>query len=112
MGQPTCPECGAGPLVRGTFCRDCGWDGEVMDRVDDRADDGYLDGVDLPQGYGGGEDDFDYEAVLRREGLLGGDGDEPARRPPDVVSGAATVHLLVAGVVLAFVVIVALLSFR
>jgi hypothetical protein len=111
MGQPTCPECGAGPLVRGTFCRDCGWDGEVMDR----ADDAYLEGVDLPQGYGGDDDGFDYEAVLRREGLLGGGGgggDDAPRRPPDVVNGAATVHLLVAGVVLAFVVIVALLSFR
>lgn len=103
----TCPECGAGPLVRGTFCRECGWDGEVMER----ADDGYLDGVDLPQGYGDDDQEgFDYEAVLRREGLLGGD--DPARRTPASVSGAATVHLLVAGVVIAFVVVVALLSLR
>lgn len=94
--------------MRGTFCRECGWDGEVMERTDEA----YLDGVDLPQGYGDDDaDGFDYEAVLRREGLLGGD-DEPGRAPPEHMSGAAAVHLLVAGIVVAFVVIVALLSLR
>lgn len=109
-GEPTCPEC-EGPLVRGTFCRACGWDGEVMERADDR----YLDGVDLPQGYGGEEDeDFDYEAVLRREGLAGGE-DEDGRGAvpaPARVDGAGLVHLLVAAIVIAFVAVMVLVNSR
>ncbi|MBX3468158.1 MAG: hypothetical protein KF878_14900 [Planctomycetes bacterium] len=104
VSEKTCPECG-GPLVRGTFCRACGWDGEVMDGVDDA----YLDGVDLPQGYGDDEDDFDYEDVLRREGLLPREAADGRRASLDGGPGA---QVLVAGVVLALIVIVALLSAR
>lgn len=108
-GEPTCPEC-EGPLVRGTFCRACGWDGEVMERTDDA----YLDGVDLPQGYGeDGEDEFDYEAVLRREGLLVDDGDGRSPVPaPSRVDGAGLVHLLVAAIVIAFVAVMVLVNSR
>jgi hypothetical protein len=61
-----CPECD-GPLVKGgSFCRTCGWDGEL-------AEDDHLDGIDLPG-------DFDYDEALRREGLA--DGGPPAAGPP------------------------------
>jgi hypothetical protein len=103
----SCPECD-GPLVRGTFCRACGWDGEVMPSTTDEE---YLDGVDLPQGYGGEEDGFDYEEVLRREGLLGDD-DGARRAAPPRVSGAGVSLLLVAAIVIAFMVLVALLGSR
>lgn len=109
-GEPTCPEC-EGPLVRGTFCRACGWDGEVMERTDEA----YLDGVELPQGYGDEDDEFDYEAVLRREGLLAGGDDEDGRRhvpPPARVDGAGLVHLLVAAIVIAFVAVMVLVNSR
>jgi len=58
--MPNCPDCD-GPLVKdGTYCRSCGWDGEL-------DQDEYLDGLDLP-----GTDlpeDFDYDEALRRDGI-------------------------------------------
>lgn len=102
MDAPTCPECGAGPLVRGTFCRDCGWDGELA-----YGDDAYLDDVDLPQGYADDDPDgFDYEAVLRREGLLGDDGEAGAGKP------SASAHVYLAAILVAFLALLALLSSR
>jgi hypothetical protein len=99
-----CPECG-GPLVRGTFCRACGWDGELEEVA---ADEEYLENVDLPQGYADEDPDgFNYEAVLRREGLLEGDG-RPARPAPVRVSGAGVVHALIALLVVAMIVFLAL----
>ena len=57
MDEP-CPSCD-GTLLRGRFCRECGYDADLED-----GDDAYLDGVDL------GEDD--YAETLRREGLVEG----------------------------------------
>jgi hypothetical protein len=47
MAAAPCPECGKPTTLRGRFCPACGWDADV-----EEGDEGYLDGVDLPQGYG------------------------------------------------------------
>lgn len=101
----TCPECG-GALVRGTFCRECGWDGEVMDREDDA----YLADVDLPQGYSGDDPgDFDYEETLRREGLLPKREDEATRAATARAGLGALVHVFLVLCVIAVIVLVAVL---
>ncbi len=47
-----CPECGGPTILGGRFCRGCGWDADLAE-----SEDGHLDGVDLPQGYGPGEEE-------------------------------------------------------
>jgi hypothetical protein len=46
-----CPECGGPTVLEGRFCKGCGWDAELAS-----SGDAYLDGVDIPQGYGPDED--------------------------------------------------------
>jgi hypothetical protein len=92
--------------VRGTFCRECGWDGEVMDREDEE----YLADVDLPQGYSDEDpEDFDYEETLRREGLLPKREDEAGRPSPGASAFGALVYVFLALVVIAVIVLVAVL---
>lgn len=47
-----CPECGKPLALAGRFCKACGWDADL-----EESEDGYLDGVDVPQGYGPDEDE-------------------------------------------------------
>lgn len=49
---PPCPQCGKPTSIQGRFCKACGWDADLVE-----SEDAYLDGVDLPQGYGPDEDE-------------------------------------------------------
>ena len=55
-----CPDCGATLALAGRFCRGCGWDADLVG-----SPDSHLDGVDLPRGYGPG----DEESVPRSRGV-------------------------------------------
>jgi hypothetical protein len=46
-----CPECGKPLALAGRFCKSCGWDADL-----EESEDGYLDGVDVPEGYPPEED--------------------------------------------------------
>jgi len=81
-----CPICDA-PTRDGLFCRACGYDAEQ-----EHGDDAYLDGLDLP-----GQDGFDYDDALRREGLADDDAGAPDAGP--------AAWWLLAGVVVFFVVV-------
>jgi hypothetical protein len=61
-----CPECGE-ELVRGTFCRGCGYDADLSSDEDEA----HVEGLDLPTGYAreDEDDEWDHEQSLQREGL-------------------------------------------
>jgi hypothetical protein len=60
---PPCPDCRAPLSLGGRFCRGCGWDADLA-----ASPDAYLDGIDLPAGYGP-DDAFDEAETLHEAGL-------------------------------------------
>ena len=67
-GEPEgvgCPECGEELILRGSFCRACGWERELAE----------AELSEPPAGYAGEDDDHDYEDLLAAEGLGGRGGD-------------------------------------
>lgn len=57
----SCPDCGEPLSLEGRFCKDCGWDQDLVE-----SPDAHLDGIDLP---GTDLDEDDYHDFLDREGL-------------------------------------------
>jgi hypothetical protein len=57
-----CPECGKPTTLEGRFCKACGWDADLVE-----SEDSYLDGVDIPQGWGPDEEEG---APPRRRSVL------------------------------------------
>ncbi len=60
-----CPHCGNAVPAKALACPACG-----SDASSGWSDDADAWAGDLPGGYDGDDDDFDYEETLRREGLL------------------------------------------
>jgi hypothetical protein len=94
----TCPECGEPLVANGTYCRACGLDVAAVEK-DER--DGGLGDVDLPQGYGGGDDPsgFDYDEFLASEGLV-----SPVRRKGKRLFWTIVAIVALAAFVMAFVI--------